>query len=90
MKKRHYGVDVYTSNVVQILIYGFALFILLKRFSDQSLPVDPMTLTALVTPLCANIMAAINGIRLQWQTNNAHQRVNKMKNYANHLPSVLP
>jgi hypothetical protein len=90
MKKRRYGIDVYTSYVVQILVYGFALYVLLKRFSDHSLPVDPVTLTAIVTPLCGNIMAAINGIRLQWQTNNAHQRVNAMKGNANHLPAVLP
>ena len=79
MKKRRYGMDVYISSIVSIPVYIIVMVILLKRFHNGSLVIDPMLLTALLTPLIKGISDAINQIRLQFQTNTSHQRINKIK-----------
>lgn len=90
MKKRKYGTDVYVTSGLSIPAYLYTIIILLIRFHKDSTSIDPVMLSTLLTMLGKGITDAINQIRLQWQTNNAHQRVNAMKGNANHLPAVLP
>jgi hypothetical protein len=89
MKKRRYGKDVYGSNGIQILVFGYVLIVMLQKIHQGSMAIDTISI-ATITALLGNIMNAYNSIRIQWQTNNAHQRVNAMKGNANHLPAVLP
>lgn len=78
MRKRNYGTDVYVSSAIGIPVYIAVIYILLKRFHNGSLTIDPVLLTALMTPLVKGISDAINQIRLQYQTNKAHQRVSNI------------
>lgn len=79
MKRRKYGVDVYLFSSLGIPAYLYTIFELLKRFHTDPHSIDPLMLTTLLTMLTKGISDAYQSLRLQWQTNNAHQRVNQMQ-----------
>lgn len=77
--KKNYGSDVYASSGISIPVYVVLLIVLLIKIWKGELPLDPTLVAAIVTPLVFNVQQAINMMRIQWQTNKAHQRVNKIK-----------